>query len=68
MGMTYEAAGCVPMACQCMHGGGSSSSPRAGRNFCILIPFENIFYKKTYTKTFAENRPFLGVLGHDAEV
>ena len=27
-------------------------------NFCILVPFENIFYKKTYAKTFAENRPF----------
>ena len=37
-------------------------------NFCILVPFENIFYKKTYAKTFAENRPFLGVLEHDAKV
>ena len=37
-------------------------------NFCILNPFENNFYKKTYVKTFSENRPFLGVLEHDAEV
>jgi hypothetical protein len=37
-------------------------------NFCILAPFENNFYKKTYVKTFSENRPFLGILEHDAEV
>ena len=49
-------------------------------NFCILVLFKNIFYKKTYAKTFAENRPFfrrlrtwrqgmrVGVDWHDAEV
>jgi len=49
---------------------GLSSPPPslAGEIFCILVLFKNIFYKKTYAKTFAENRPFLGVLEHDAKV
>ena len=52
-------------------GGKATQAAGAGLEtwyFSIFVPFENIFYKKTPAKTFAENRPFLGVLGHDAKV
>ena len=36
--------------------------------FAIWSLLKTFFYKKTYGKTFAENRLFLGVLEHDAKV
>ena len=36
--------------------------------FAFWSPLKTFFYKKTYAKTFVENRPFLCILGHDAEV
>ena len=36
--------------------------------FAFWFLLKTFFYKKTYAKTFAENRPFLDVLEHDAKV